>query len=186
MGHATLYVPLALGLARAYIEAAEIERTFMDHTAIHIRRATLDDRETITDFNAAMAVESESKLLDRDTLSAGVDAALGDPGKCLYFVGEMDGRIVGQTMVTFEWSDWRNGVFWWIQSVYVAPSFRRRGVFKALHQHIRELARGDPAVCGLRLYVHKDNHRAIGTYESLGMELSPYLVCEEDWSAQGR
>ncbi len=148
-----------------------------------IRRASAHDLNVIVSFNAALAEESEAKRLDLDVLSQGVRAALADPSKCLYFVAELDGQLVGQTMITFEWSDWRKGHFWWIQSVYVKPDFRRRGVFRALHNHIRDLARNRPDVCGLRLYVHRDNARAISTYEDLGMPLTDYFVCEEDWAA---
>ena len=154
----------------------------MTHPRIHIRRATTEDMEIIVGFNQAMAVESEQKTLDPAAVSGGVRQALGDSSRCLYFVAEVDGAIAGQTMVTTEWSDWRNGFFWWIQSVYVAPVFRRRGVFRALHQHVRDLARARPDVCGLRLYVHHDNERAILTYDGLGMKMTEYGLCEEDWS----
>lgn len=157
----------------------------MTGQTIHIRRATTADMATVISFNQAMAVETEGKTLDPDTVSAGVRAALEDESRCIYFMAEVDGRIAGQTMFTTEWSDWRNGIFWWIQSVYVDPAFRRRGVFRALYHHIRDLARERPDVCGLRLYVHRDNKRAIDTYRDLGMDLTEYLLCEESW-ASGR
>lgn len=156
----------------------------MEKSSIFVRLAAEKDLETVVNFNAAMAVESEGKQLDISRLLKGVSAALSDAAKCRYFVAEIDGRVAGQTMVTFEWSDWRNGEFWWIQSVYVDPAFRRRGVFRALHEHIRGLARSTPGVCGLRLYVHRNNVRAQKTYGELGMPMSDYLVCEEDWSDQ--
>jgi GNAT superfamily N-acetyltransferase len=155
----------------------------MSVNPITIRRATLDDSAHIVSFNTALAAESEGKTLDDRTVTDGVREALADPARSFYFIAEIDGAVVGQTMVTFEWSDWRNGFFWWIQSVYVDSRFRRRGVFRALHEHVRREARSRPDVCGLRLYVHHDNHRAMKTYAQLGMPKSDYLMCEEDWSA---
>ncbi len=154
----------------------------MNGAAIVVRRAAIEDLDRIVAFNAAIAVETEGKKLDPRTLRDGVRAALSDPHRSLYFLAEVEGVVAGQTMVTFEWSDWRNNHFWWIQSVYVDPRFRRRGVFRALHEYIRGAARSRPDVCGLRLYVHKENHRAMNTYRELGMPLSDYLMCEEDWS----
>lgn len=153
----------------------------MSHGPVSIRPARLGDADTVVAFNAAMAWESEALRLDPATLSAGVRRALADPAKCLYFIADIDGRTVGQTMVTYEWSDWRNAWLWWIQSVYVIPEARRKGVFRRLYAHVREaaMARGD--VCGLRLYVHRANAPAIQTYQRLGMTLGDYLVCQEDW-----
>ncbi len=149
---------------------------------ILIRRATPADVDQVVEFNAALATETEGKSLNPGTLRLGVETALDDQARCLYFIAEVEGSVAGQTMVTFEWSDWRNGYFWWIQSVYVKPDFRRRGVFRALHEHIRNQAHARPDVRGLRLYVHKDNHRAAQTYRLLGMPPADYLMCEEDWS----
>jgi GNAT superfamily N-acetyltransferase len=154
----------------------------MTANSITIRRATVADADRIVEFNTALAAESEGKALDARTITKGVREALTDPARSLYFVAEIDGEVIGQTMVTFEWSDWRNGFFWWIQSVYVDSRFRRRGVFRALHDHVRREARSRPDVCGLRLYVHHDNHRAMKTYAQLGMAQTEYLMCEEDWS----
>ena len=158
----------------------------MNIDSIAIRRATLDDADPIVAYNTALAAETEGKTLDARTITVGVRAALADPSRSLYFLAEVDGEVVGQTMVTFEWSDWRNAFFWWIQSVYVDSPFRRRGVFRALHEHVRREARSRPNVCGLRLYVHHDNHRAMKTYAQLGMPQSEYLMCEEDWSVATR
>jgi len=155
----------------------------MSANPIVIHSATVADLDRIAEFNAALARETEHKTLDARTVTDGVREALADPGRSLYFLAEMEGEVVGQTMVTFEWSDWRNGFFWWIQSVYVDSRFRRRGVFRALHEHVRREARGRPDVCGLRLYVHHDNHHAMKTYAQLGMSQTDYLLCEEDWSA---
>jgi GNAT superfamily N-acetyltransferase len=111
-------------------------------------------------------------------LSAGVAAGLADPGKSVYFLAEEDGTAVGQMMYTTEWSDWRNGWFWWIQSVYVRPEARRRGVFRALFEHVHQAARADERVIGLRLYVERENHVAQKTYQNMGMESAGYLVFE--------
>lgn len=149
---------------------------------IQVREAHPDDWQFIADGNAAMALESEGKTLCRNTVDAGVKAALADPSKGRYFIAEVDGVPAGQTMVTLEWSDWRNGFFWWIQSVYVPPEFRRRGVFRAIHAYIRTAARAGGGVCGLRLYVERDNTTAIRTYDALGMSDAGYALLEEDWS----
>jgi ribosomal protein S18 acetylase RimI-like enzyme len=143
-----------------------------------IRRGTMADAAVIVDFNERMALETEGKSLGRAIVSAGVAAALADPARGLYFVAERDGRIVGQLMVTTEWSDWHNGWIWWIQSVYVHPDARRQGVFRALYEHVLAQAQGDPAVAGLRLYVEQENHAAQQTYQRLGMQRTGYLVLE--------
>lgn len=151
--------------------------------AVRIRRATRNDLGTLVAFNRAMAQETEGKALDPTTVAAGVAEALSDPARSRYFIAERDGRIVGQTMVTTEWSDWRNGFFWWIQSVYVERACRRRGVFRSLYQHIREVARHTDGVCGLRLYVHHENRRAMNVYSELGMQRTDYLLYEDEWPA---
>jgi GNAT superfamily N-acetyltransferase len=148
---------------------------------ISIRRAMTDDLETIVDFNAALAKESEGIILERERLKEGIKAALDDPQKCLYFMAELDGKIVGQTMITFEWSDWRNGFFWWIQSVYVPPEMRRKGVFRAIFEHIRSLAESEKTVCGLRLYVDRNNPIAIQTYLNLGLRRAQFDMYEIDF-----
>jgi len=153
----------------------------VSNNAVTIRSATPADLDTIVAFNRAIAEETEGKTLDHATIVSGVRQALVDPSRCMYFIAEVDGAVAGQTMVTFEWSDWRDGLFWWIQSVYVDHRFRRRGVFRALYDHIRNLAKSRHEVCGLRLYVHRDNTRAIKTYRHLGMTLTEYVLCEEEW-----
>jgi GNAT superfamily N-acetyltransferase len=125
-----------------------------------------------------LAEESEGKILDRSVLTPGVKAGLADPHKALYFVAEEDGVIVGQTMITYEWSDWRNGWIWWIQSVYVRPEARRGGVFRSIFQHILQTAKQE-GVIGIRLYVEKENHKAHETYLKLGMEWAGYQVMEK-------
>ena len=154
--------------------------------AIEIRPATPSDANQVAAFNRAMAEETEGLHLDGAVLAAGVREALADPSRSRYFVAVVDGTVVGQTMFTTEWSDWRNGFFWWIQSVYVTPSHRRRGVFRALYDHVRSLARAQPDVVGLRLYVHEHNTRAMRTYERLGMTTTAYRLCEKDWSGDRR
>lgn len=142
-----------------------------------IRPALLSDAPTLTAFNAAMALETEQLTLDPALLAAGVLAGLADPNKARYFVAEADGRVVGQLMLTLEWSDWRNGVIWWIQSVYIEPSARRQGVFTTLYRHVEQLAKAAGAV-GLRLYVEQHNHAGQQTYKQLGMKLTEYRVME--------
>jgi GNAT superfamily N-acetyltransferase len=143
-----------------------------------VRQATPADAPTIVEFNRRLAEESEGKTLDMDVLPAGVTAALADPHKGPYFLAEEDGTPVGQMQVTYEFSDWRNGWFWWIQGVYVRPEARRRGVFRALFEHVSKTAKRDPSVIGLRLYVERENERAHKTYLGLGMAWTSYLMME--------
>jgi GNAT superfamily N-acetyltransferase len=145
---------------------------------ISIRNAAITDAAIIAGNNSLMAEETEGRTLDPEIIGLGVAALLADPGKGRYWVDEADGQIIGQLMVTYEWSDWRNGTLWWIQSVYVAPDFRRQGVFSALYHHVESLAATQPDVCGLRLYVEDNNHRAQRTYEALGMVEPGYVVME--------
>jgi ribosomal protein S18 acetylase RimI-like enzyme len=147
-----------------------------------IRFATIDDAPVIARFNAAMALESENVKLDPATLNAGVRAALSGSHDCSYFLAEIDGHVAGQIMITHEWSDWRNGDIWWIQSVFVEKDFRRRGVFRAMYQFVRERAIEAGAV-GLRLYVNAHNERAQKTYTSLGMHVTNYQLMEEMFGA---
>jgi GNAT superfamily N-acetyltransferase len=147
--------------------------------ALTVRRATADDLELIVDFNCRLAQESENKTLEPALITAGVLAALADPHKGPYYLAEEDGIVLGQMQVTFEFSDWRNGWFWWIQGVYVRADARKRGVFRALYEHVCQLARQDPEVIGLRLYVERDNQAAQQTYLRLGMAWSNYLILEK-------
>jgi GNAT superfamily N-acetyltransferase len=144
-----------------------------------IRRATVDDAAVVVEFNRLLAHESEGRELDSALLVPGVRAALEDPHKSQYFLAEEGGRVVGQLALTFEWSDWRNGWFWWVQSVYVRPEARRRGVFRTLSEHVERLAREDPQVIGLRIFVAHANHVAQRTYEDMGMRPAGYLVLEK-------
>lgn len=146
-----------------------------------IREATPADLDTVVRFNLALARESESRELDEDVLAAGVAALLADAGKGTYFLAEIDGEVVAQTMITYEWSDWRNGNFWWIQSVYVAAEHRGGGVFSQLYRHIHQRALNSPAVSGLRLYVDQDNQHAADIYRALGMQDAHYDMLELDF-----
>ena len=143
-----------------------------------IRAATVGDLETIADFNALLAEETEDTSLDRQTVRQGVRALLCDRTRGAYYVACADGRMIGQIMHTREWSDWRNGDIWWLQSVYVHPAHRRRGVFRSLYAHLKALAEADPRVVGLRLYVELDNHAAQATYQGLGMTRARYRVMQ--------
>jgi ribosomal protein S18 acetylase RimI-like enzyme len=143
-----------------------------------IRPATVADLPTIVDFNARMALETEHKTLDRDVLARGCAAVLSSSDKGFYTVVERDGTVVGQCLMTFEWSDWRDGWFWWIQSVYVAESTRRQGVWKALYRHLLDRAANDPSVIGIRLYVERANATARSTYEAMGMHDAGYDIME--------
>jgi ribosomal protein S18 acetylase RimI-like enzyme len=149
---------------------------------INIRAARIEDEGFLAAGNVAMALESEHKQLDPSTVTRGVRAVLSDPGRGRYFVAERGGLPVGQLMVTYEWSDWRNGNFWWIQSVYVLPEARRSGVFRRLFGHLEQLAKSDPTVCGIRLYVERENARAQATYRHCGLEDAGYVVMEVDYS----
>ena len=146
---------------------------------MQVRLATLQDAPVLVEFSAAMALETEQKELLPDVIGAGVRSLLGNPAAGFYMVAEEDHRVVGSLMITKEWSDWRNGTFWWIQSVYVRPELRRRGVYTRLYRHVQELAADDPAVCGFRLYVERENGRAQATYHALGMKETRYLVFED-------
>lgn len=151
-----------------------------------IRPAIAADRPVIVEYNLRLALETESKVLDRAVLEAGVACALADPDRLRYWVAELDGHAqpVGQAAVTREWSDWRHGWIWWFQSVYIAASFRGRGVFRALYHHIRDEARSLPDVIGLRLYVEDANAPAHQTYQALGMRPGGYSVYEDLWIAR--
>ncbi len=142
------------------------------------RDANANEATAIVEFQLAMAMETEGMRLDRAVCSAGVAAVFADPTKGRYFVAELDGQIVASLMITFEWSDWRNGNVWWIQSVYVVPENRGGGIFGGLYRHVQELARQDSSVRGLRLYVDKRNARAQKVYTRLGMNGDHYQVFE--------
>lgn len=153
----------------------------MKHDIV-IRDATSGDAEVIAEFNSRLAIETENKQLDANVLLSGVKRALERPEMCRYFMAEIDGRVVGQSMVTYEWTDWRDGVIWWFQSVYVLKSQRGCGVFRAIYRHVVEAAQASSDVRGLRLYVDQRNRPAMETYRRLGMHDAGYYVYEDDWS----
>lgn len=145
-----------------------------------IRKAQLDDIPALTKFNQLMAKETENKQLETDILHRGVSGLVNNSNRGFYLVAEVDEQVVGSLMVTKEWSDWRNADFWWIQSVYILPQFRRKGLYSGLYQHVKQLGEQSSNVCGYRLYVENDNLVAQRTYESLGMHQSHYLMYESD------
>jgi GNAT superfamily N-acetyltransferase len=143
---------------------------------VHYRGATPHDAGTIVDFQQAMARETEEVALDRDVVTRGVQAVFDDPSRGRYFVAESGGRVVASLLITYEWSDWRNGVVWWIQSVYVLPEFRKQGVYAALYAYVKQSA--DASVRGIRLYVDRRNKPAQEVYRRLGMNGEHYIVFE--------
>lgn len=146
--------------------------------AWRIRTAGDADVARLRDWAVALARETEDKALDPATVEAGVRAVLAEPRRGAYLVAERKGEPVGTLMLTYEWSDWRNGDWWWIQSVYVDPAHRRQGCYAALYRHVHERAAREPGVCGLRLYVERDNAVAQRTYEHLGMVDAGYRMYE--------
>ncbi|HUR88495.1 MAG TPA: GNAT family N-acetyltransferase [Ramlibacter sp.] len=144
-----------------------------------VRRGEMRDADTIARFNAAMALETEGKALVEEVIGAGVRRLVETPSLGFYLVAEHQGRVIACLMITNEWSDWRNGLFWWIQSVYVDKEYRRQGVYRRMYEEVRALAKADPGVCGFRLYVEKENEVAHATYASLGMKETDYLLYEE-------
>lgn len=146
---------------------------------LSLRKAQWEDREHIARFNQGIAWETEKMKLEWERILAGVSALIKDSQKGFYLLALDGQRIVGQLAITYEWSDWRNGNFWWIQSVYVDAEYRQRGVYRALHEHIRQRAIAEPLCCGLRLYVEEDNHVAQKVYTQLHMKRSYYHIMEE-------
>lgn len=147
--------------------------------SIQIRAASQKDAECLVKWAQAMALETESKILPDTSIVPGISAGLADAQIARYFVAEIDGIPAGTLMLTTEWSDWRNGFWLWIQSVYVLPEHRRKGIYRALYAHVQAMARQDTNVCGIRLYVEKENTNAQQTYQSLGMKDAHYLIYEQ-------
>lgn len=148
--------------------------------------AAATDLAFLVDSNAAMAIETERKKLDQDVLAAGVGAVLAYPQRGFYLVARRAGHAVGCVLITHEWSDWRNGDWWWLQSVYVSPEARRDGVFRALYAEVERRARAAPDVVGLRLYVERENQRAQQTYAELGMHETAYRLYESEFASATR
>ncbi len=144
-----------------------------------IRQALSQDAAELTEFNINMARETEGMELIPEVIGAGVETMINNPQMGFYLVVELDNGIQASLMVTTEWSDWRNGMFWWIQSVYVRPEYRRQGLYRELYARVKELAEQKPSVCGFRLYVERDNTTAQNSYASLGMSETEYKLFEE-------
>jgi ribosomal protein S18 acetylase RimI-like enzyme len=145
---------------------------------LRVRAAVAADVDLLARWAEAMAWETEHKQLNPDTVRRGVALGLADAARARYFIAERGGVAVGTLMLTTEWSDWRAGWWWWIQSVYVPPQGRRGGVLRALYAHVHAMAAATREVCGLRLYVERDNAVAQRTYEALGMEDAGYRMFE--------
>ncbi|MEX5218242.1 MAG: GNAT family N-acetyltransferase [Nitrospira sp.] len=150
---------------------------------IVIREARREDADILIRFSAAMAWETEQRELDRDRLRQGTLAVFDRADRGTFYVAEHrpDHAVIGQCLITYEWSDWRNAQFWWIQSVYVDTQWRRRGVYRRLHDSIRKRAQTTPGVCGIRLYVEQNNTTAQDAYRRAGLRRSGYLIFEEDF-----
>jgi GNAT superfamily N-acetyltransferase len=142
------------------------------------RKALPANWETIANFQLLMAKETEGIDLDRETVSKGVKAIFENPGLGQYFLAEVDGKMVASLMTTYEWSDWRNQMVWWLQSVYIMPDYRRIGIFRQMYEHIRQLVLENGNVSGIRLYVDLSNDNARKTYEAVGMDGEHYQVFE--------
>ena len=145
---------------------------------IIIREACESDLPSLVEYNFALAKETENLDLNKNTLRLGIQNSFALQG-CHYFIAETEGNVVGQTMITSEWSDWRNGTIWWMQSVYVHPSYRKQGVFSKIFKHIETIAKKKPTIQSLRLYVMKNNQAGLKTYQNVGMNNSGYLVYEK-------
>ncbi len=149
---------------------------------MNVRKAIAADAPALVDFNQKMALETEGKTLETEVLTKGVNAVFADPNKGFYVVAQDAGEIVGGLMVTYEWSDWRNKWFWWIQSVYIVPEYRGRGIYRAIYDFVKnEASRNDEPVCGFRLYVEHENTNAQKVYEKVGMRNSIYFMYEENY-----
>lgn len=159
------------------------------NTKVRVRTATLADAERIAAFQQAMALETEGKMLDATTLRRGVAGVFEAPEKGFYLVAAADAAeggtapVVASLLITYEWSDWRNATFWWIQSVYVDAGWRRKGVYRAMYDHVLSLVRARGDVCGIRLYVERTNAIAQKTYDNLGMHKSHYDLYEIDFTS---
>jgi len=144
-----------------------------------IRRATIEDAAALAEFNMKSALETEAIELIPEVITAGVETMINNPSMGFYLVVEDNGALQASLMITTEWSDWRNGLFWWVQSVYVNQQYRRQGLYRKLYQQVKTMAEAENNVCGFRLYVEHDNHVAQKTYRSLNMEETGYRLFEE-------
>ena len=145
-----------------------------------ISQATMDNADEISINNINMAKETEDVILNSSVSLDAVKNLINNPSKGFYLIAKKEGKIIGQLMITFEWSDWRNTTIWWIQSVYVLPSYRKQKVFFSLYKESKKLAK-QQGIKMFRLYVHNQNKKAISTYESIGMKKRSYIIFEEDF-----
>lgn len=148
---------------------------------ISIREGSISDTPTIAKFQQQMALETESKILKESTIRQGVESVLKCPNKGFYIIAETDSQVIGSLLVTFEWSDWRNGWFFWIQSVFVDAKYRRQGVYRVMHGEVIRRTKASGNCCGIRLYVEKDNRNAQKVYKTLGMHETDYYLYEEEF-----
>ena len=148
---------------------------------ISIREGSISDTPTISKFQQQMALETESKILNEWTVRQGVESVLNCSDKGFYIIAEADSKIIGSLLVTFEWSDWRNGWFFWIQSVFVDTEYRRQGVYRLMHSEVIRRSKANGNCCGIRLYVEKDNRNAQKVYRTLGMHETDYYLYEEEF-----
>ena len=146
---------------------------------LNLRIANLKDASVIAKFNSAMALETENKTLNPEILLQGVKSVLKNPELGFYIVAKLNNKVMGCLMITTEWSDWRNGIFWWIQSVYIHQEYRRCGIYSKMYEHIKIMAKKNSQVCGFRLYVDQENEIAQKGYVSLGMKKTNYLLFQE-------
>lgn len=156
----------------------ELLFSFSNKITMKVRQAIINDHKAIVDFQLAMANETEGIELDRPTVEKGVEAVINDANKGKYYIAEAEGRIVSSLLTTYEWSDWRNGIILWIQSVYVKPEFRRKGIYRSMYAHIQALVLKSEHLNGIRLYADKSNLPAHTTYETLGMNQDHYITFE--------
>ncbi|MBE9050224.1 GNAT family N-acetyltransferase [Nostocales cyanobacterium LEGE 11386] len=150
----------------------------MNTSLCMFRRAELQDLTTLVNFNQALAQEARGEKLDSQLLTSGIQAVLLDSHRGFYTVGEIENKIVAVALVTFEWSDWRNAWFWWLQDIFVKPSYRQQGIFHAFYTYLKTQAQIEK-VCGLRLYVYKGNIRAQEVYQRVGMNPANSIIFEE-------
>lgn len=146
---------------------------------MNIRLADREDAHYFVEFNSAMALETEGKTLDRSIVEPAVNAIFDDPNKGFYIVAEDESQVVGGLLITYEWSDWRNAWWWWIQSVFISPEARGKRAYSQMHDYVRQLAREAGNVYGIRLYVENENVHAQRVYEKVGMQQSNYLMYHE-------
>jgi len=156
-------------------------RKSMSNINIIVRKATRQDTVDIVRFQREMALETEGKVLDEVILKNGITAVFDSNQKGFYLVAEVDGHLVGSLLITYEWSDWRNATFWWVQSVFVDANWRRKGVYRSMHNYVMNVAESREDICGIRLYVDRTNTIAQQTYDDLGMTHSHYDLYETDF-----